>query len=267
MAPAQSPSLQMPSFLQGTYPAVQRETLAEGHRCAAQYRTDGSFPAPRELLEVSSGAVVIAHEVADFHQERPAWRLYMVSNVVDGLCEALDWRNSFQVGDEYEAFCHDTAWGALYFTLAQTAPMSAERVALRLQALLRFWEPLQSARYLYKKLNTVLALEELMVSACDWAMGAWCPEGAESVRMCLGIAAERMAGATREDSIRAILRQMPRALVHAGDLKHRHVLADPALLRQRLETLEPAAFEHMSAACTADLLEHLYDWDRQLGTN
>jgi hypothetical protein len=177
----------------------------------------------------------------------------------------LDWQNSFQVGDEYEAFCRETAWGALYFTLSQTAPMSAERIALRLQAVLRFWEPLQSARYLFKTLNTVLSLEELMVAACDWAMDAWSPVGATPVRTRLEAATERMARATREDCIEAILRQMPRALVHARGLKHGDVLANPALLRQHLTTLDPAAFERMSAACTSDLLEHLYDWDHQLG--
>jgi hypothetical protein len=255
----------MPAFLHGSFMAMARKTSKEGRRCGDQYRKDGSFPAPCELLEVPPGEVVIAHEVVDFQRERPAWRLYMVGNVISAICEALDWQNSFKVGDEYEAFCRESAWGALYFTLSQTAPMSAQRVALRLQAMLRFWEPLQSARYLFKKLNAVLTLEELMVAGCDWAMDAWCPEGTASVHTRLEAAAERMARATREDSIEAMLRQMPRALVHARDLKHRDILTDPVLLRQHLTTLDPAAFERMSAACTPDLLEHLYDWDHQLG--
>jgi hypothetical protein len=217
------------------------------------------------MLKVPSSEVVLTHEVADFQHERPAWRLYMVSNVISGLCEALDWQDSFHVGDVYEEFCLTTAWGGLYFAISRTAPMSAERVALRLQAVLRFWEPLQSVRYLFKRLNAVLTLEELMVAACDWAMDAWCPEGTASVRTRLEAAAERMARATREDSMEAILRQMPRALMHDRGLKHRDVLTNPVMLRQHLTTLEPAAFERMSAACTSDLLEHLYDWDHQLG--
>jgi hypothetical protein len=43
------------------------------------------------------------------------------------------------------------------------------------------------------------------------------------------------------------------------------VVADPAFQRQRLTALEPLSFEHVSGACTADLIEKLYDWDRQLG--
>ncbi|MFL5343603.1 MAG: hypothetical protein ACJ8AT_02360 [Hyalangium sp.] len=219
------------------------------------------------MLEVPPGTLVLTHEIADFQRERPAWRLYMVFNVISGLCEALDWQNSFQIGDAYEKFCRESSWGALYFMISQTAPMSAERVALRLQAVLRFWEPLQSVRYLFKRLNAVLTLEELMIASSDWAMDAWCPMGEASVRQRLELAAERMARATREDCLEAIVRQMPRALEAARDLKHRDVLANPGLLRQHLATLDPASFERISAACTSDLLEHLYEWDHQLGVH
>jgi hypothetical protein len=205
------------------------------------------------------------HEVADFQRERPVFRLYMVAGVMGALGDALNWQDTFPVRARYEASCLETAWGALYFAVAQPGALSAERVARRLQAVLRFWEPLQSARYLFKTLNTVLTLEELMVAACDWAMDAWSPASAASVRTRLEAAAERMARATREDCIEAILRQMPRAFVHARGLKHSDVLANPALLRQHLTTLDPASFARMSAACTSDLLEHLYDWDHQLG--
>jgi hypothetical protein len=205
------------------------------------------------------------HEVTDFERERPTIRLYMVSTLMGALTEALKWQNTFQVRDRYEAWCLDAAWGSLYFAVAQPGALRAERVARRLQAALRFWEPLQSAHYRFKTLKTTLSLEDLLVASCDWAMEAWCPEGAASARARLEVAAERMAQATREDSIEAILRQMPKALVHAQGLKHREVLANPVSLRQHLITLDQASFDRMSAACTSDLLEHLYDWDHQLG--
>jgi hypothetical protein len=255
----------MPSFLQGTYRSVQQKTRKEGLRCGEQYRKEGGFPSPRQMLEVPAGEVVIAHDVVDFQRERPAWRLYMVSAVSSGLWEALNWPSTFEVDDRYEAFCRETAWGALHFAIARTAPKSAERMALRLQALLRFWEPLQSVRYLFSSPAVALTLEELMVAACDWAMEAWCPEGGASVRARLETAAERMARATREDCLEAILRHMPRALSFARDLKHLEVLADPSFQRERLATLDAQAFERISGACTPYVLEKLYDWDHELG--
>ncbi|WP_239470303.1 hypothetical protein [Archangium violaceum] len=255
----------MPSFLHGLYPEVHRKTRTEGLRCGEQYRKDGSFPPPRELLEVPPGEVVVAHDVVDFQRERPVWRLHLISRVMEGLYEALDWQSPIPVRDAYEEFCRETAWGALYFAISPTAPKSAERTALRLQAVLRFWEPLQSARYLFSSPRAALTLEELMRASCDWAMDAWCPEGEDSVRARLESAAARMARATREDSIEAILREMPRALVHARDLKHRDVVGDPLLLRERLAALDPRAFDRVSGACTSDVLALLYAWDRQLG--
>jgi len=265
MASEQPSSLQLPSFLHGLYPSVHQKAKKEGLRCGEQYQKDGVFPAPRQMLEVSPGEVVLTHGVADFQHERPVWRLYMVSEVMLALSEASEWQDPFPVRDAYEAFFRETAWGALYFVTSQDAPRSADLTALRLQAVLRFWEPLQSARYLFKTLGTALTLEELMVASCGWAMDAWCPAGETSVHARLKTAAERMARATREECLEAIFREMPRALAYARNLKHRDVVADPTFQRERLASLDPLAFERVSGACTSDLLEKLYDWDHELG--
>ncbi|HYO58990.1 hypothetical protein [Archangium sp.] len=265
MTPGQTASLQLPSFLHGTFRSVQQKTKREGLRCGEQYREEGTFPIPRQMVEVPPGEVVVAHEVVDFQRERPAWRLYMVSNVMSGLREAVDWRNTLPMRDAYEAFFLETAWGALYFALAQMGPVSAERTARRLQAVLRFWEPLQCARYLFKKLGGAHTLEELMVASCDWAMEAWCPVGEAPVHERLEIAAQRMARATREDCIEAILREMPRALAHAGRLKHHNVLSDTAFQRERLTTLDSWFFERVSGARPGDLIWLLTNWDHELG--
>lgn len=265
MPPAPPSSLLLPSFLHGPFTAVARRASQEGRRCGEQYRKDGSFPTPRELQVVPLGELVLAHEVTDLQHEKPAWRLYQLSRVMSGLYEALDYQDTLQARDAYEAFCRDTAWGALHFAIEPTSPVSASRTAFRLQAVLRFWEPLQSARYLFKSITHVLSLDELMTASCDWAMDAWCPEGEGAVRARLATAAERMARAAPEDSIEAILRQMPRAFAYARNLKHRDVLADPAFLHERLGMLSPEAFEHISGACTPELLGQLYAWDRELG--
>jgi hypothetical protein len=246
---------------------VHQKTANEGIQCGEQYLRDGTFPIPRQMREVPRGEVVVAHEVVDFQRERPAWRLYMVSNVKNSVYEALEGRNTIPARDAYEAFFRETAWGALYFAIDPSSPVSAERTAARLQAVLRFWEPLQSVRYLFKNPGTSHTLEELMVASCGWAMEAWCPEGGSSTRARLETAAERMAHATREDCIEAILRLMPRALTSSRSLKHRNVLANPAFQRERLAMLDARAFDRVSGACTADLIGQLYDWDHELGTH
>jgi hypothetical protein len=263
MTPGQTSSLQLPSFLHGTFRSVQQKTRREGLRCGEQYRDDGTFPVPRKMVEVPPGEVVMAHEVVDFQRELPAWRLYMVSHVMVALSEPP--QSSFPLRNAYEALFRETTWGALFFATTHMGPVSAERTARRLQAVLRFWEPLQCARYLFKNPGAAHTLEELMVASCGWAMDAWCPVGEASVRVRLEAAAERMARATREDCIEAILRQMPRALSSERSLKHRQVLADPAFQRERLATLDSWFFERVSGACTADLIWLLTNWDHELG--
>lgn len=257
-------SLQWPPFLHGTYASVQDETREEGLRCGDQYRKRGSFSLPLQVLEVSPSDVVVTHEVADFQREHPAWRLYMVSHVMRGLREALDWQNTLPLRDAYETVFRDTAWGALFFAIAQMGPVSARHTAPRLEAVLRFWEPLESARYLFKTPGQQLTLDELMDSACGWAMEAWSPQSDGTIRERLARAAQSMAHATRQESLEAILRQMPRVLPLARNLKHRAFVADPSFQRERLCALDDWAFERVSGACTADLLGQLYAWDREL---
>ncbi|MFE8596189.1 hypothetical protein [Archangium violaceum] len=269
MMPGQTSSLRLPSFLHGTFRSVQQKTRREGLRCGEQYRKDGTFPEPQQLLEVPPGEVVLTHEVVDIQRERPAWRLYMVSNLMGHLSETSSGEglNPFPMRNDYETYFRETAWGSLFFATTYLHPMSAERMAQRLHAVLRFWEPLQGARYLFKKLGATHTLEELMVAACGWALDAWSPEKEASVQVRLEKAAERMARASRDDSIEAILRQMSRALSSERDLKHRQVLADPIFQREGLATLDPVSFERVSGACTAELLALLFDWDDKIGVH
>ena len=214
---------------------------------------------------MSSGEGVIAHEVVDFHREQPAWRLYMLARVMGAMGDALNWQDIAQVRARYEADCLKTPWGALYFAVEQPGILRPERVARRLQAVVRFWDALQQARYLFKPQPHVLTLDELMTAACEWAMSAWGPDEDSPIRTRLERAAERLARATQEDCVKAILREMPRALAYARNLKHREILADPSFLRERLEKLPPEAFERVSSASTSDLLGQLSAWDRELG--
>lgn len=265
MESGQSSLLQWPSFLHGLYSKVQQDTHAEGLRCGEQYLKDGSFPAPRRLLNVQPDALVLTQGVADFQHERPVWRLYMLSTLKSSLYEALDNLHLITVRDAYERAFRETPWGALYFAIEQMGPVSAQCAALRLQAVVRFWEPLASTRYLFKTLGQLLTLDELMETSCGWALAAWCPEAKGKVRERMARAFELMARATREESLAIILRQLPHVIPLARNLQHRDTLADPAFHRERLASIDEDSFERVSAARTADLLWLVNGWDRELG--
>lgn len=265
MDPLQTNTLQLPSFLHGSYKAVERKVKSEGRRCAKEYQLSGAIPQPRELLPVAPGDVVFTHNVVDFDNDAPAWRLYVFGEAMMGFSESD--KKNYRYHDElYEKTFRETPWGALYFALSGNAPESAERTGLRLQAVLRSWDSLHHGRYLHKKLNTFMNLEELMTAACGWAMNAWCPEDQDSVRARFQLASERMARATREECVEAILRQLPRILSFADrrKLNHTEVVMDLSSWREHLATLDPQEFERISGVYPGEVLREMYQWDRQL---
>ncbi|MFL5358100.1 hypothetical protein [Archangium sp.] len=265
MDPLQTNTLQLPSFLHGTYKTIERRVKAEGRRCAKEYQLSAAIPQPRELLSVAPGDVVFTHNVVDFENDAPAWRLYMLGEAAMSFVEA-DKKNYRYLDELYEKTFRETPWGALYFALSGIAPESAERTALRLQAVLRSWDSLQHGRYLHKKLNTFMNLEELMTAACGWAMTAWCPEDRDSIRSRFQVASERMARATREECIEALLRQLPRILSFADrrKLNHTEVVMDLSAWREHLATLDTQEFERISGVYPGEVLREMYQWDRQL---
>ncbi|MBM7112690.1 hypothetical protein [Archangium primigenium] len=201
------------------------------------------------------------HPGAPLSPDRPAWRLYLIAEVLEGLCEALDWRDSFAVSDAYEAACRETPWGALYAVAAQEAPRSAERTASRLRALARFWPSLEAGRYGLER-SEDLSLEEVVRAACGWALEAWSP-GVAPVRSRVDSAAERMSRATREACLDMLARELPHALAHLKDPTPYRSWSDPAVVRARLDALAPDAFDRLSGGCPADLLAWLHAWGRQ----
>ncbi|MFY0581190.1 hypothetical protein ACN28S_49315 [Cystobacter fuscus] len=259
-------ALQLPAFLHGPLTAIENAAKAEGRRCAKQYQVDGTFPPPMEMTTVAPNDLVFTHNVADIHDEHPAWRLYMTSEVAMSLCDTMSDRH---LGDSYEAAFRQTAWGALHFALSGSAPESAARTAQRLQAVLGFWDSLQHGRYIHQRVNTFLTLEELLTSACGWAMDAWCPEGASSTHSRIEMASERMARATKEDCVEAILRQLPHIFSFADGRKltHPEVVTNPAAWREHLIEMDDATFERISGVRPAEVLRSLYQWDRQLGAH
>lgn len=256
--------LKMPSFLYGTWSSVRQKAVREGQRCGRYYQKHGTFPSPRELLEVQPGETVAAHCNYDFVRTRPVWRLHMLAETI---VQVTDTVNDWHVSDLYHAFLRETPWGALYFAITYHGPFDVRTFSLRIKALLRFWDSYQSVRYSYTSraflVSDPISFDELVLLALGWAMRAWCPEGGASHQAQLEIAAERMERATKEDCIEAILRELA-ALQLPRQLKRPEVVGAPSYWRERLPTLHPDLFDRVSAAYTGNVLELMHHWDRQL---
>ena len=166
--------------------------------------------------------------------------------------------------DAFESFCLSTPWGALYQVTSPSPLRSAQRMANRLAAVLRFWDALQGPRYAFR-FGKKYMLEELVEDIYRDTMEAWCPGGPASIREHLAITVERMSRATREDCIEAVLRVMPVLAKGDPDLKHHEVLGDLGFLRERIQTLPSRRFEDISSAYSFTVFAQLAAWDRELG--
>ena len=130
--------------------------------------------------------------------------------------------------DAFESFCLSTPWGALYHAVSPPPQRSAERMARRLAALLRFWEVLQGPRYAYRVPDTHHTIDGLMDSIYRETLEAWCPGGPASVREHMALTVERMSRATREECMEAVLRVIPVLVEVDTDFKHREESATRA---------------------------------------
>jgi hypothetical protein len=130
---------------------------------------------------------------------------------------------------------------------------------------LRFWEVLQGPRYAFWSFDQEYTLEELLADIYREPLAAWCPGGPVSVRERMALMVERMARATQEECLEAVLRVMPAVVEMDVDLKRCEVLRDPVFLRERLRALPPEKFEELSSANRYAVSGPLWDWYRELG--
>jgi hypothetical protein len=265
MTMEQSSVLEFPAWLHGTIATIRRKVRAEGQWWAREYLETGAFPQPRQMRQVQPDEVMVMHSGAEFGAPHACWRMHMFTSVFIRLDECVPVEARQRTEDAFESFCLSTPWGALNNAVSPLPPQSAERMANRFASLLRFWEVLQGPRYAFWSFDDNYTLEELMDDIYCMTLEAWCPGGPAPIRERLALTVKRMARATREECLEAVLRVMPAVMETNRDLQHREVLSDPGFLRERLSTLPSEKFEELSSADKYAVNGQLYDWDRELG--
>ena len=217
------------------------------------------------MRQVRPDEVLIVHSGAEFDfLPRSYWRIHLLAEAFESLTEGISEEIHPRIEQAFESFCLSTPWGTLYHTVAPPPPRSAQFMARRLAALLRFWDALQESRYAFW-FDRKYTLAELVSAIYRVTMGAWCSESAITVREHLVLTVERMSRSTQEDCMEAVLRAMSFLLAEDTGFKHREALSDPGFLREHLAALSPRDFEDISSAYPYTVSIQLADWDRALG--
>src|SRR5690242_1478744 len=262
MTSEHSPVLEFPAMLYGPIATIRREVSTEARWWTREYLETGAFPRPRRMRQVRPGDVLVMHSGAELGAPHSCWRVYMFGEVFMYLDEGVPKEARQRMEEAFETFCLSTPWGALEQVTPPNPQHRAGCMANRLTAVLRFWEVLQGPRYAFWSFYQGYTLEELMDNIYRMTLEAWCPKGPASVREHLAQTVERMARATREECLEAVLRVMPAVVETDTDLKHCEVLRDPGFLRERLRALPPEKFESLSSADKYAVCGQLWDWHR-----
>lgn len=265
MTMPQLPMLEFPAMLHGPIGAIRRAVRSKGQAWAREYLKTGLFTVPQRMLSVPPGELLIMDSAAEFDSASQArWRVHLFSDVFMSLNDEVPQEERQLVREAFDAFCLSTPWGALFHAVSPYPLRSAERMARRLGALLHFWAVLQGPRYVFW-FDRTYTLEELIEDLYRPTLEAWCPGGPSSVREHLTLTVDRMARATREDCMEAVLRVIPMLVRANADLQHREVLSNPDFLREHLGALAPGDWEDLSSAYRYTVNGQLCAWDRQLG--
>lgn len=254
--------VEFPGFLYGPFSSLHRRTLGEARRWAEAYRQTGGFPLP-STEPVPDAAVVYAHEATDLLRKVPQWRSYFVSRLCDAVLAKLGWNEHVTVAQEFETHVLQTPWGALDAAVTRAAPFSVGSVTRRIDSLLRFWEPLDTLRYVGPMGAAPVPLAELAGFCYAGPLGMWRDRPPGEVRQDLRAAVDAMNAAgpgERQDRLVRVLAGLAGA---EERLREEPRLTDPGWLREQVRQLPDAERDELYPGQESRLLRVLYDLARK----
>lgn len=251
--------LLFPEFLYGELSPTQRKMKAETKKWGKRYAKSGDFPEPK-LMPVPPGSVVIWERMAldlmkwgvstenDPEWEKvclragrhvPRWHLHHLDIFMyeiprpDGE-DHLKIRARFR--ETYESFVCRYPWGALVIAITRPHDNTIPVTTRRIEALLSFWEPLDTIRYVSHELYPV-PLAGFVREPYRDMLAMWVDKPSGDLRVDFRTTITNMPKAS-EDEIRARVLRNARWIIETWPhWKHPQWLKSPGLLEGELERL------------------------------
>jgi hypothetical protein len=249
--------LLFPEFLYGELSPTQRKMKAEAKKWGKRYEKSSDFPEPK-LMPVPPGSIVFWNRYAlEFRKTGmstendpewakvwsaagphvPRWHLHHL----DSFWCAIPLEDGSSEGarallDAYEAFVQRYAWGALVIAMTQPLDNPIPVAIRRIEALLSFWEPLDTIRYVDVDFYPVSLTDFVMRDYREMVV-MWVDRPTGDLRVDLRTVIDNMPKAS-EDEIRSRALRSARWVIETWPyLKHRQWLKTPGLLERELERL------------------------------
>lgn len=248
--------LLFPEFLYGEQAPTRRKMKAEAKKWGKRYAKSGDFPEPK-LMPVPPGSIVVWEQCAlEFMKwgvstendpewakvcsragrHVPRWHLYHLIFFWSEIPLVDDRRETYRaLLKAYETFVQRYPWGALVIAMTRPLENPIPVVVRRVDALLSFWDPLDTIRYLGHDLYPV-SLTDFVRRLYQFLLAMWVDQPTGDVRADLRTAITNMPKASESEIHARILRGARWYVETWPHVKHRDwLLQTPGLLERELE--------------------------------
>ncbi len=285
-------SLMFPAFMYGDRTTCRRKMKAEAKKWAKCYAEGRPFPEPK-LIPVPPGSIMFidettAHWVAsgfsftgpnmvtinkDAGQDglRLQWRPYLLHD----LEFEIEWHPILKLSKEqcfafrrrFIPFVCQYAWGAISAATLGCLHNSFELAIPRIEAVLRFWEPLDTLKYADVRARPV-SLAEFMKENFEDIVVMWVDQPTGNIRLDLPIAIKRMQTASADKIHERLLERLHEHVEVQTGLAHRDWLKSDGVIESGLETYMktyPDYYRDMAAGNTGEFASFLVTLERLYG--
>jgi len=249
------PPVLFPEFLYGNEAMRVRKMKAEAKKWAKRYAEKGDFPEPA-LIPIPPGSIVFMNDMAvemmwssdstaddpewakvasRLGHKVPRWHLYTLQELWLETSSVLNLNDEHTIfKTAFEAFIAKFPWGTVTLSMMRLLFNTIPVVSRRVEALLSFWEQLDTLRYMDHRLRPV-SLSDLMAYEYQGEITMWVDQPTGNIRADLRTAIDGMRRAS-EDEIRArLMRRLHELADTLPRLNHRDWLKTPGVMERELE--------------------------------
>ena len=254
-----------PAFMYGAHADCRRKMKAEAKKWGKYYDKHGTFPEPK-LIPVPPGSTILMGNQNSIDlmnmgmkfdmtlppgtapqeyvfgkrpkRDTPRWFFYLADEVRWALSTNVTnydaKRPTLDVA--YEAVVRRYAWGALSEAVSHNLYNTIPTVTDRLEALLSFWEKLDSVGY-FDDVRRITTLTGLITFHCQGSVSMWVDTPTGDIRKDLATAIEQMRRASNDEIYARLLRHLRYMVLANKKYNHPEWLVSPGIIENELEIL------------------------------
>jgi hypothetical protein len=198
------------------------------------------------------------------------WRAYMLKDLQfeTEIAADLDRPECWAFRRVFVPFVCKYPWGAISTAIIGCLLNSIELTVPRIEGVLRFWEPLDTLKYVDLH-ERPISLAQLMIDCFEGNIAMWVDQPTGNVRADLQAACDQMRNAPEEEIRSRLIKRLRAQVDIKKELQHREWLKSPGIIEAGLEAerqLGQHWYDNLTGGQTSELGRFLRDLDKNHST-